>query len=86
MVVSYTKESHQNLVSISLFDLHLPLCYILVGLSETQEYVKAKNIFYQPSGPWSRRLLPISVMLSGRESLISPLRDTNQSQGELHKQ
>ena len=21
----------------SLFDLHLPLCYILVGLSETQE-------------------------------------------------
>ena len=37
MAVS-TKESHSNLVWISLFDLHLPLCYILVEISETQEY------------------------------------------------
>ena len=36
--------------------------------------------FYQPSGPWSRRLSPVSVVLSGWESLITPGRDTNPTQ------
>ena len=35
---------------------------------------------YEPSGPWSRRLSPVSVVLSGWESLTPPGRDTNPSQ------
>ena len=34
--------------------------------------VKLSEIFYEPSGSWSRRLSPISVVLSGWESLIPP--------------
>ena len=38
------------------------------------------QILYEPSGPWSRRLSPVSVVLSGWESLTPPGWDTNPSQ------
>ena len=37
-------------------------------------------ILYKPSGPWSRRLSPVSVVLSGWESLTPSGWDTNPSQ------
>ena len=38
------------------------------------------QILYEPSGPWSRRLSPVSVVFSGWESLTHPGWDTNPSQ------
>ena len=40
---------------------------------------KAKSL-YEPSGPWSRLLSPVSVVLSRWESMTPPGRDTNPSQ------
>ena len=38
------------------------------------------QILYEPSGPWSGRLSPVCVVLSGWESLTPPGWDTNPSQ------
>ena len=46
--------------------------------------VKASKLLYEPIGPWSRRLSPVSVVLSGWESLTPPERDTSSRvQGSL---
>ena len=42
---------------------------------------KLSLIIYKPGGPWSQCLSPVSVVLSGREPLTPPGRDTN----PLHK-
>ena len=42
--------------------------------------ISQSQILYEPSGPWGRRLSPVSVVLSGWESLTPPGWDTNTSQ------